>query len=162
MSSAKHGHFEKDNIPDLKLRDIKYSPQQFLQEIFVKFAFKLMQLVNNWKKTFDYHIFFGVKNKVFIFFSCENRCQTGSTEVHCNSNCKCQNGAGCNTETGKCSCKPGWKVKIYNTVYKIFLRYLRKFFVLAKKVVHKLFWNQWNSSVYSNFCGTSFYVLTLP
>lgn len=128
MSSAKHGHFEKDNITYLKLRDIKYSPQQFLQEIFVKFAFKLMQLVNNWKKTFDNHKLFGCQKQCFHFFSCENRCQTGSTEVHCNSNCKCQNGAGCNTETGKCSCKPGWKVKNYDTVqknnFKLFTRVL--------------------------------------
>ena len=65
----------------------------------------VFNLVNN-------QLYISYSNKEFyvILFSCENRCETGSPEAHCTSKCKCQNDAGCNTETGTCHCKPGWKV----------------------------------------------------
>lgn len=90
MSSS----FENDNIYAIQLlvlSSFRYNPQNSYL------------LLNN------FSLKICVKDKK-SFFSCENRCQTGSTEVHCISNCKCQNGAGCNTQTGECSCKPGWKV----------------------------------------------------
>lgn len=100
--NCKSSSFENDNICAIQflvLSSFTYNPQNSYL------------LLNN------FSLKICVKDKVMckkiqrnIFYSCENRCQTGSTEVHCISNCKCQNGAGCNTQTGECSCKPGWKV----------------------------------------------------
>lgn len=98
MSSS----FENDNIYAIQflvLSSFRYNPQNsylLLNNFSLKICVKDKVMCK--------------KNQRNIFYSCENRCQTGSTEVHCISNCKCQNGAGCNTQTGECSCKPGWEV----------------------------------------------------
>lgn len=41
-------------------------------------------------------------------FHVSSACAAGQYGEHCSGQCLCQNGGSCDSETGQCSCPPGW------------------------------------------------------